>query len=156
MTDLEKHVSQPGRDKLVKQVRAKINELGVEYIFFQFISVTGRVVGKGIPTDHWERTCEKGFQLVYGATANLFVDRHKNYIGYGPEAKELVGIPDPETFCQFPWDKKCLEFYKRKDLISKTASNIQIRQAIYKHSVDKYLPYKKFLGNYRNKYQWFN
>ena len=72
MTDLEKHVNQPGRAKLVKQVRAKINELGIEYIFFQFISVTGRVVGKGIPTDHWERTCEKGFQLVYGATANLF------------------------------------------------------------------------------------
>ena len=38
MTDLEQHVNQPGRDKLVKQVRAKINELGVEYIFFQFIS----------------------------------------------------------------------------------------------------------------------
>ena len=34
MTDLEKHVNKPGRDKLVKQVRAKINELGVEYIFF--------------------------------------------------------------------------------------------------------------------------
>jgi len=111
MTDLEKHVNQPGRDKLVKQVRAKINELGVEYIFFQFISVTGRVVGKGIPTDHWERTCEKGFQLVYGSTANLFVDRHKNYIGYGPEAKELVGIPDPETFCQLPWDKKVARVY---------------------------------------------
>ena len=106
MTDLDKHVNQPGRAKLVKQVRSKINELGIEYIFFQFISVTGRVVGKGIPTDHWERTCEKGFQLVYGATANLFTDRHGNYIGYGPEAKELVGIPDPETFCQLPWDKK--------------------------------------------------
>ncbi len=63
-------------------------------------------MGKGIPADHWERTCEKGFQLVYGATANLFLDRHNNYIGYGPEAKELVGIPDPETFCQLPWDKK--------------------------------------------------
>ena len=34
MTDLEKHVNKPGRDKLIKQVRAKINELGVEYIFF--------------------------------------------------------------------------------------------------------------------------
>ena len=34
MTDLEKHVNQPGRSKLVKQVRAKINELGIEYIFF--------------------------------------------------------------------------------------------------------------------------
>jgi len=111
MTDLEKHVSRPGRDKLVKKVREKIDELGITYIFFQFISVTGRVVGKGIPTDHWERTCEKGFQLVYGSTANLFVDRHKNYIGYGPEAKELVGIPDPETFCQLPWDKKVARVY---------------------------------------------
>jgi len=42
MTDLDRHVRQPGRDKLVKQVRAKINELGVEYIFFQFIFIRGR------------------------------------------------------------------------------------------------------------------
>ena len=106
MTDLEKHVNRPGRDKQVKKVREKINELGITYIYYQFISVTGRVVGKGIPADHWERTAEKGFQLVYGATANLFLDRHNNYIGYGPEAMELVGIPDPETFCQLPWDKR--------------------------------------------------
>ena len=66
MTDLEKHVNQPGRAKLVKKVREKINELGITYIYYQFISVTGRVVGKGIPADHWERTAEKGFQLVYG------------------------------------------------------------------------------------------
>ena len=111
MTDLEKHVNQPGRDKLIKKVREKIKELGITYIYFQFISVTGRVVGKGIPADHWERIAEKGFQLVYGATANLFVDRHKNYIGYGPEAKELVGIPDPETFVQVPWDKRVGRVY---------------------------------------------
>ena len=48
MTDLEKHVKQPGRDKLVKQVRAKINELGIEYIFFHFISVTVTIVGNRI------------------------------------------------------------------------------------------------------------
>ena len=42
MTDLEKHVNQPGRAKLVKQVRAKINELKIDYIFFQFISVTSK------------------------------------------------------------------------------------------------------------------
>jgi len=34
MTDLEKHVNKPGRDKLVKQVREKINELGITYIYF--------------------------------------------------------------------------------------------------------------------------
>ena len=43
-----------------------------------------------------------GFQLVYGSTANLFIDRHGQYIGYGPEASELIGIPDPETFASCP------------------------------------------------------
>ena len=34
MTDLEKHVSRPGRDKLIKKVREKIDEVGITYIFF--------------------------------------------------------------------------------------------------------------------------
>ena len=83
-TDLEVHVNAPGRADLVKQVREKIDELGIEYIYYQFISVTGRIVGKGIPSDHWERIAERGFQLVYGATANLYVDRHGQYIGHRP------------------------------------------------------------------------
>ena len=106
MTELEKFVNQPGRDKLVKEVRKKINDLGITYIYYQFISVTGRIVGKGVPADHWETLAEKGFQLVYGSTANLFIDRHGDYIGYGPEASELVGIAEPETFVQIPWDKR--------------------------------------------------
>jgi glutamine synthetase len=106
MTDLDAHVNASGRAELVKQVRSKIKELGIEYIYFQFVSVTGRIVGKGIPAAHWERTAERGFQLVYGSTANLFTDRHRRYIGYGAEASELVGIPDPETFAQLPWDKR--------------------------------------------------
>jgi glutamine synthetase len=106
MTDLEAHVNAAGRGDLVKQVREKIDQLGIQYIYCQFVSVTGRIVGKGIPADHWEGVAERGFQLVYGSTANLYVDRHKNYIGYGAEASELVGIPDPETFVQLPWDKR--------------------------------------------------
>ena len=66
------------------------------------------------------------------------------------EAKKLI------KFCGLAWDKKCLEFYKRKDLISKTTSNVQIRMAIYKHSLDKYLPYKQFLDKYGKRYSWFN
>ena len=100
MTDLEKHVKQPGRDKLVKQVREKINELGITYIYYQFISVTGRVVGKGIPADHWERTAEKGFQLVYGATANLFVylilKLSVNYLGIKELEEFLLHVLETE------------------------------------------------------------
>jgi len=106
MTDLQRYVVSEGRDELVKEVKSKIKELGIAYVYYQFISVTGRIVGKGIPADHWEDVAQKGFQLVYGSTANLFLDRHRNYIGYGPEASELVGIPDPETFVQLPWDKR--------------------------------------------------
>lgn len=106
MTDLERYVNAEGRADLVKQVRSKIDELGITYIYYQFISVTGRVVGKGVPAHHWESMAEKGFQLVYGATANLFVDRNGEYIGYGPESSELVGIPDPETFVQLPWEPR--------------------------------------------------
>ena len=106
MTDLEAHVAQDGRDEMVRQVRHKIDELGITYIYYQFVSVTGRIVGKGIPADHWEQTAARGFQLVYGSTANLYTDRAGDYIGYGPEASELVGIPDPETFAQLPWDKR--------------------------------------------------
>ena len=110
-TDLERFVEQEGRGDLVKQVRAKIDELGIEYLYMQFVSVTGRICGKGIPADHWESIAKKGFQLVYGATVNLFTDRRGNYIGYGPEAAELVGIPEPETFMQLPWDKRIGRFW---------------------------------------------
>ncbi len=106
MTDLEDFVNAPGRDDAVREVRRKIDELGITYIYYQFVSVTGRIMGKGAPADHWERLAAGGFQLVYGSTANLFIDRFDNYIGYGPEAWELVGIPEPETFVQLPWDHR--------------------------------------------------
>ena len=59
-------------------------------------------------------------------------------------------------FCELPWDKKCLEFYKKKDVISKTTSYLQVRKAIYKHPKNRYLPYKQFLDQYGKKYSWFH
>ena len=74
--------------------------------------------------------------------------------------KTLVENPEEESkkimkFCELSWDKKCLEFYKRKDLISKTASNIQIRESIYKHLPNKYFPYKILLEKYGKDFTWF-
>ena len=85
---------------------------------------------------------------------------YPNYI-YNLEFEKLVNSPEVESkklmkFCELILDKKCLEFYKRRDLISKTTSNIQIRKAIYKHPREKYLPYKKLLAEYGKKYSWFN
>ena len=109
--DIERFVEAPGRDEKVKEVRKKIDELGIEYLYLQFVSVTGKIMGKGIPSDHWETVAQRGFQLVYGATMNLFLNRSGEYLGYGPEAAELVGIPEPETMMQLPWDKRVARFY---------------------------------------------
>ena len=89
-----------------------------------------------------------------------FKEVYPNFI-YELYFEKLVNNPEEESkklmkFCGLPWDKKCLEFYKRKDLISKTQSNVQIRKAIYKHTAGKYLPYKKLLKKYGEKYPWFN
>jgi len=120
-TDLERFVEQDGRDQHIEEVRRRIDTDGITFIYFQFISVTGRVMGKGIPASHWADVARTGFQLVYGATANLFVDRKGQYIGYGPEAAELVGLPDVETFERLPWDHKvarvfCTLFRGREEL----------------------------------------
>jgi len=101
----------------------------------------------------------KYFNNYFKITKN-FDEVSPNFM-YELQFEKLVNNPEEESkklmkFCELPWDKKCLEFYKRKDLISKTTSNVQIRQAIYKHSLDKYLPYKKFLEKYGSKYSWFN
>ena len=110
-TALEQAVNAPGRSEKVREIRELIDKEGVQYIYYQHISITGRIVGKGVPAKHFERTCEKGYQLVYGSVADLFTDRYGNYIGFGPEESELVGIPDLDTFRVLPWERRVARVY---------------------------------------------
>ena len=48
-TDIEAFIGQEGRDKAIQEVRKQIDAAGVEYMYYQFVSVTGRIMGKGIP-----------------------------------------------------------------------------------------------------------
>ena len=63
-------------------------------MFFQQVSITGRVMGKGVVSSFFPQVAKRGYQLVYGATANLFTDHAGNYIGFGPEESELAAIAD--------------------------------------------------------------
>ena len=58
-------------------------------------------MGKGVVSSFFPQVAE-GYQLVYGATANLFTDRAGNYIGFGPEESELAAIADLDTFACCP------------------------------------------------------
>ena len=110
----------------------------------------------------WTHNLEHIFRYlnIYYRMIENFKKIHPNFI-YELQYEKFVKDPEIESkkllkFCNLPWDKKCLQFFKRKDLISQTASNIQIRKAIYKDSIKKYLPYKQFLNKYGYKYYWFN
>ena len=99
------------------------------------------------------------FFNVYFNKVERFKKKFPNFI-YDLELEKFVNKPKEESkklfnFCNIPWNEKCLEFYKRKDLVSLTASNMQIRQSIFNNAFKKYQPYKKILSKYGKKYNWF-
>tara|TARA_S200000501_G_C20816988_1_gene741055 strand:- start:107 stop:1597 length:1491 start_codon:yes stop_codon:yes gene_type:complete len=57
-------------------------------------------------------------------------------------------------FCKLEWDMKSLQYYKRNDLYSKTASNNQIRDGVKRYDKKKYSKYKEILNDYVDQYDW--
>ena len=102
---LEEARNQKGRAEKIQEIVKRIEDEGIKYVFFQQVSITGRVMGKGVVASFFPQVAEKGYQLVYGATANLFTDLQGNYIGFGPEESELAAIADLDTFEVLPWDE---------------------------------------------------
>ena len=60
-TDLERFVEADGREERIKEVRRRIDAEGISYIYYQFPSVTGRIMGKGVPCHALGDDREQGF-----------------------------------------------------------------------------------------------
>ena len=101
----------PGRSERIAEINAQIESEGIEYVFFQQVSISGHSNGEGVVASWFPQVAERGYQLVYGATADLFTDRHDNYIGFGPEESELAAMADLDTFCRLPWDPRVARVY---------------------------------------------
>lgn len=108
---LEEARNAPGRREKIEEIVKFIEENDIKYVFFQQVSITGRVMGKGVVSNYFAQVAEKGYQLVYGATANLFVDRYGEYIGFAPNDSELAAIADLDTFAILPWDNRVARVY---------------------------------------------
>jgi len=90
---------------------------------------------------------------LYHQKIEHFKTTFPNFV-YALNYEKFINNPETESkklmeYCGLPWDKRCLEFYKRKDIVSDTASDVQIRKAVHKYSLDKYLPYKPFILKHR-------
>jgi glutamine synthetase len=118
--DVDAYAHAPGRAELIAAVREKLDALEIDFIYYQYISITGRVMGKAAPAAHWEAMAMKGIQTWYGGLTNVLPNRAGSLLGFPSNAHELVAIPDPETFCQLPWNKRaarvfCTVFYGREE-----------------------------------------
>ena len=110
----------------------------------------------------WAHNLDNIFKYfdIYNYLTENFKKIFPDFI-YELHYEKLVNEPEEESkkllnFCDLPWDIKCLEFYKRKDLISRTASKLQIRKPIYKDSLNTHPTYKALLRKYGDKYSWYN
>ena len=57
------------------------------------------------------------------------------------EAKEIL------NYCELDWDDEILNFFKNKRRVI-TVSSVQVRENIYKRSINSWLNYENDLGKY--------
>ncbi|MBD1159315.1 sulfotransferase [Pelagibacterales bacterium SAG-MED19] len=96
----------------------------------------------------------------YFSTINYFKQKYSDKI-FSISLEEFSNDPKNSAmeiykFCNLRWDEKCLDFYKRDDLFTNTASINQIRSAVQKYDLSKYEAYKGMLNKYLKKYSWLN
>lgn len=87
----------------VSEALARVRESGVEQVYYQFVTLSGRVMAKVVPAVHAARNLESGVQFHGSAITDLISDRHGNLIASGPDAEEFLALPDPATFRALPW-----------------------------------------------------
>ncbi len=101
------------------EVARRVADAGVEFLYYQFVTINGRVLTKVVPASHVKRSLAKGVQFHGSAVADLTSDRDGNLLGGGTVAEEFTALPDPDTFQVLPWDTSVGRFlcqlYRRDD-----------------------------------------
>ncbi|TVZ04853.1 glutamine synthetase [Trebonia kvetii] len=112
-TPLEQHREANSDAGALAAIRERIEASGVEFIYYQGVTITGRVIGKVVPARHLARNAGKGVQLHRTAAADLQTTRDGQLLGGGVEAAEFTMLPDLDTFAVLPWDTRVGRFFCR-------------------------------------------
>jgi glutamine synthetase len=99
-----RHQASNMRPDVIKDLEQKIAAAGVEFIYYMLPTIGAKVVAKMVPARHLRRNLEKGIALHRTAVADLQSTREGELIGGGIGAREMIALPDPDTFVVLPWD----------------------------------------------------
>jgi glutamine synthetase len=78
----------------VEDVRRRVDELGIEFIFAQFVDLNARPSAKLVPAQHLEDLFQDGAGFAGFAAGDL---------GQFPNSPDLAAMPDPRSFTPVPW-----------------------------------------------------
>jgi glutamine synthetase len=109
-TPLDGHRDINTSDARIGDIENVITDRGVEFIYYQVVTLTGRTVAKVVPARHLRRNLVRGVQFHRTAMTDLHTDRAGRLLGGGVEAAELTAIPDIDTFAVLPWDAHVARF----------------------------------------------
>ena len=118
--------------------------------FHNFVAIYQQCLNN-LPWAHDIEDIKKYIAIYNKKLKNLEKNYNKNILNV--ELKKLTEFPEDTSkeimsFCKLNWSEKVLKYYERKDLICTTASNIQIREKIFKYDSDKFLRYKEFFDGF--------
>ncbi len=113
MTALDEHREFNSQAELAEKIEARIAAAGVRYIYYQVVTVTGRVLAKVVPAAHLRRNLVRGIQYHSTAMSDLQTDRRGVLLGGGAAAGEFTAVPDADTFQVLPWDRTVARFFCR-------------------------------------------
>ncbi|GLU49120.1 glutamine synthetase family protein [Nocardiopsis ansamitocini] len=112
-TTLDEHRELNTDSTAVEDVSKRILETGIDYVHYQAVTLTGRVVGKTVPARHLRRSLENGVQQFRTVLGDLHTDPTGELLGGGNDAAEFTAMPDLDTFAVLPWDPRTARFFCR-------------------------------------------
>ncbi len=112
-TALDRHRETNNSAAVTQELSSRIRDSGVEYLYYQVVTLTGRVVAKVVPAKHLLRNLDKGIQFHRTAISDLQCNRAGELLGGGAQAAEFTGMPDADSFQVLPWDRSIGSFFCR-------------------------------------------
>lgn len=112
-TALDRHRELNNSAAVVDDLSARIRDSGVEYIYYQVVTLSGRVAAKVVPAKHLLRNLDKGIQFHRTIMSDLQCTREGELLGGGAQSAEFTGMPDADSFQVLPWDRSVGSFFCR-------------------------------------------
>jgi glutamine synthetase len=110
MTPLDQHRERNSDTDVAAGLEERIDSAGVEYLYYQVVTISGRTISKVVPARHLRRNLQRGVQFHRTAMTDLHSDRHGNLLGGGVQAAEFTAVPDMDAFAVLPWDTSVARF----------------------------------------------